>query len=387
MRIIYIRRRFCHGRLALSLVCDINPQHPQALQVAESVVAPIRALPRSHLRECNIRLAKEADAGLQQIATDTVVHASRLPLFPSSPSKPPGANRATLASLPSELRIRILEYTDLSERPRLSDLLDNGFPSNDHVAQFFACWYGTSRCGGSPAIGCFCRRGHAAFSVACKCWVPPVATLFLLSRALCGDARFIFFSSNRFIVFDFRIQFPWELPGFDKCVEGGPIPRYRYPFGRLAASLFLRDMVPQSAVRHLRFLDLIFPPYLPPSWPDAQHPAMQEWWETVEWLRNKISAPALTLRLFVVFVVRRGDTNSPGYSATIAEDEVDTIMGDYTNLLQPATVRWQWLQMAQDALKEHAERYVMGSRYESLYADGRMEPEPDDWYEIFYAYW
>ena len=413
------------GRLALSLVCDIDPRQPRALQAAQSVVAPILGLPASHLRECNIRLAKTADARLQQVAKDAVVHACGLPLFPFPPSKPPAADGPTLANLPRELRIRILEYTDLVTPGRQinwsredhaycifprSGLLDSGLPSNDPAAQFFECWYGTSRCGGPPAIGCFCRRRHAAFSVACKCWAPPGPALFLLNRAICEDARFVFFSSNRFILFDFRIDQPWDLPGFDNCINGRPLPRYPYPFGRLGASLFLRDIVPHSALGHLRFLGLVFPAYRPPSWPEAQHPAMQDWWDTVEWLRGKVNAPALTLRLIVA---RTGSPSSPGYWATISDEEAGTIMDAYTNLMQPLVPlaeedglarfyaclvhprkhtragqlgahRPEWFRVEEQALKQYAERFVMGARYESLYADGREEPGHDDWRLFFY---
>jgi hypothetical protein len=36
-------------------------------------------------------------------------------------------------------------------------------------------------------------------------------------------------------------------------------------------------------------------------------------------------------------------------------------------------------------LKERLERYVMGARYESQYADGREEPGPSDWDELYFA--
>ncbi len=398
-----------HGRLCLSLVCNIDAQHPQALRVAESVDAPIFALPSSHLRECNIRLAKTADAQLQQVATDAVVHACGLSLFQSPRVRPPGTNRPSLATLPRE--IRILEYTDLvspgrqinwgRQEARLHRLSLLRHPRQQPPEQrsrrpvlCVLVWH-RPFLRPPPAVGCFCRRYHDAFSVTCKFWAPPGPTLFLLNRAMCEDARFI--------VFDLHIDRPWTLPRFNQCVEGGPIPRYRYPFGRLAASLFLR-IVPQSALGHLRFLDLVFPPYRPVSWPEPQHPAMQDWWDTVKWLRGKINAPALTLCL--VAASAGAAALMPDYSsATITDGEADTIMEAYINLMQPLVpladedglarfyarlahprerTQHGWdifyveREFVREFVKEHAERYVTGSRSEDLYADGLEEPAPDD---------
>ncbi|KAH6623368.1 hypothetical protein F5144DRAFT_595550 [Chaetomium tenue] len=98
------------GRLALSVVCDIDPEHPQALDIGNSVVAPIRLLPPSHLKECRVRLAKTLDGRLQQLAEDTVSYACGITTMSL---EPPSSMATTLATLPRELRIRILEYTDL----------------------------------------------------------------------------------------------------------------------------------------------------------------------------------------------------------------------------------------------------------------------------------
>jgi hypothetical protein len=43
-----------------------------------------------------------------------------------------------------------------------------------------------------------------------------------------------------------------------------------------------------------------------------------------------------------------------------------------------------WVYREMEALKERAERYVMGHRYESLYANGREELKESDWYVISY---
>jgi hypothetical protein len=400
------------GRLTLSLVCDIDPQHPQAVEVANSVLAPIRLLPRSYLKECDIRLAKTTDRRLQQLAQDAGSHACGIP----TPSATPAPSATTsLTTLPRELRIKILEYTDLvtPSREVTWSRQDRAYVIVPYyVDKFFQCWIDRTWDGGPPSNGCFCRRRHAAFSLACKCWAPPGPELFLVCRALYEDAQFVFFSRNRFIVHDHKPCPPWVLPLLERREEepDGPVPTYPYPNERFAVSEFLREVVPTPSLSHLRFLELVFPPYRPGSWPETQHPAMQDWWAAVDWLRDKVNPSGLTLRLMVADL---GNSSPETYFRTISAEEGGTVMAAYMDLLQPLTrlasdglarfyayfpYPWElteesktrrineigWLQGEEEALKEQAERYVMGHRYESLYKDGREEPRLSSWHYIYY---
>jgi hypothetical protein len=126
--------------------------------------------------------------------------------------------------------------------------------------------------------------------------------LFLICRTLYREAQFVFFSRNRFIVHDFRARLPWFLPHeqYDQPVAPDTIntsTENRYPFERLTASEFLRDIVPTHCLGYLRFLELVFPPYLPNAWPRQEDPAGLDWAATVNWLREQIEVPALTLRV------------------------------------------------------------------------------------------
>lgn len=190
----------------------------------------------------------------------------------------------------------------------------------------------------------------------------------------------------------------------------GPVPTYPYPYERCAASDFLRNVVPMCALTHLRFLDLIFPPYRACSWPEKQHPAMQDWWAMVDWLRSKINPPALTLR---VVVSELGDAPTP-YHRTITNQEGDTLSEAFLQLSESLKALgkdglarfytrfpypwkhttetkaqhrgyegWKWLRREEEALKERVERYVMGDRYGSLYANGKQEPEFSDMYRVY----
>lgn len=325
-----------------------------------------------------------------------------------------------MATLPAELRLRILEYTDLivptkevtwsrQDRGYLVFYRDSHHsPDREYRNHFSPCRNSERE---RTYIGCFCRRRHAAFSLACKCWAPPGPTLFLICRTLHRDAQFIFFSGNHFTIHDYWADPCWAIPFLDVYDQAAiPNPRYVYPNKRLGASQFLREVVPPHCLAYLRFLELVFPPYLPESWPQAEQPAMQDWWATVQWLKDKIQAPDLTIRLVVA---EHGDWAPDVFTNTITTSEGDTIMRSFEELLrsmkplvdnglarfyahlpypwrlvgkpQPYFERLFWVMAQERALKERAERFVMGDRYGKLYANGGEEPRLSFWTWTHYA--
>ena len=401
--------------LDLSLVCDIDPQHEQAVNLANLALAPLRLLPL--LRSCHLRLGKTPDLRLSQIAQDAVLESCGI----SAPYLKPTSTKATFLALPRELRVRILEFTDLvtpnkevwwcreDSKYTWRDIGGHSQCDDDTFGspcKFLECWYRTAMVGSS--IGCFCRYRHAASSTTCICWVPPGSSLFLVCQAICQDAQLVFFSANRFIVHDLTGT-PWSL---DSLRGRGGYLRSEYPFQRLAASQFLREVIPTHCIAYLRFLELVFPPYFPATWPQMDHLAMQDWRETVGWLQDKINGPALTLRL----VGAHSSSNGPDspYTDTITVAEGDTIHRGYMELLQPleqltegpnglarfyADLRypWQWTDESRNrpdsyewvearkrSLERMAERRVMGDRYDSQYANGRKEPGKSLWRHTFY---
>jgi hypothetical protein len=344
--------------------------------------------------------------------------------------EPPASTSTTLATLPRELRVRVLEYTDLvtprrqviwSRQDRAYVVYhckgdEYGPPEERHSDQFSECWLDRTIDGGAQGNGCFCRRRHAAFSVTCKCWAPPGPVLFLVCRALSEDAQFVFFSNNRFIVHDYKISPPWVLPLLeqDEVPYGRdlpPVPAYPYPYKRFAVSEFLREVVPTPALAHLRFLELVFPPYRAASWPETQHPTMEDWRTTVDWLRDKANSRGLTLRLMVADA-----SDAPAsYYRTITAEEGERVMSAFMDLLHPLKrlaadqglarfyahfpYPWEcteesrirdlndryWIWDEKRSLKETAERHVMDGRYDSLYADGKEEPKASDWERMAYG--
>ncbi|KAK4152987.1 hypothetical protein C8A00DRAFT_15772 [Chaetomidium leptoderma] len=321
--------------------------------------------------------------------------------------------------LPRELRLRILEYTDLivPSRDVAWSRQDQGyltFHSESEFAhdyeyrrQFFGCWFPSNTQtpqGPRPYTGCFCRRRHSAFSsFTCKCWAPPGPALFLVCRTLYQDAVLTFYSGNRFIVYDYRADPPWGLPLMDENPRG-PVPVYDYPNERLAASQFLREVVPAHCLGHLRFLELVFPPYRPRSWPRLESAATQDWRATVDWLQDKINAPGLTLRVVGGDV---SDWTPDSYSDPITVSEGHTIKEAYMNRLRPLRqlgltrfyahlpdpwqrrepqnedISQELIEDGKRRMKSMAERFVMGDQYESLYANNKEEPGLSLW-ELFH---
>jgi hypothetical protein len=141
---------------------------------------------------------------------------------------------------------------------------------------------------------------------------------------------------------------------------------------------------------------------------------MQDWRATVDWARDKLNLPGLTLRLVRAEV---SDFTPDAYRYQITVAEGDAAMESYMALLRPlrqladgglarfyadfawpwqwteagrghdtAWDAWGWLQDRKREVKERAERYVMGERYEGLYADGRKEPEPSFWSDAYYSH-
>ncbi|KAK0747411.1 hypothetical protein B0T21DRAFT_379469 [Apiosordaria backusii] len=280
------------GRLELALVCDITRRDPD---LATAVVAPLLFLPR--LKDCHVRLSAAPDTRLQRMAEDVVaktrhMHHSNMP----NTSNQPAASK--LLNLPREIRLRILEFTDLitplkevnwsrlnygywpSRMSSLKVEVDPHCPLHiRNGCQFGWCWRRLGDMDQTP-IGCFCRFHHSSASSSCRCWASPTA-LFLVCHKLCEEAQYVFFSGNRFIIRD----------NFER------LDLLDYPYSSFAASDFLKRLVPKRCLPHLRFLELVFPPFSYLTWPRDDHPASHDWRQTLQWARGKLNLPALTLRL------------------------------------------------------------------------------------------
>ncbi|KAH6641207.1 hypothetical protein F5144DRAFT_506277 [Chaetomium tenue] len=438
----YLSSRISPGTLRLSLVCDLDQEEADTDTITR-IVAPLSLLPE--LKDCDVRLCKSPDAELTKIARNAALQACRRP----EPS--PSSTGPRLLDLPRELRLQVLEYTDLVApwKEVMWTRLQRGYqhpaegcypqdscpcPSDypwHYGCQFRGCYHQVRILIDTDdeleiyngSIGCFCRVRHAAFSsaFACRCWAPPTP-LFLICRALSEDAKFVFFSFNRFLVSDSLSFNPCttfsvdgRYPEMADYREAQP-PRC-YPAERFAASEFLRAVVPADCLPYLRFLELIFPPYNHNCWPSDEHPALQDWRETINWVKTKIRTPAMTLRLTMAGSLSHRPPQ-PDSRREVSQGEGDNVLAGYDRILEPlaclggedglaqfyADFAWpwkwtswasetrramnrdtarEWTKSRENVLNERAERLILGGRYEWLSTnEGRLEERP--WKEQHY---
>jgi hypothetical protein len=436
----FLSSRITPRALELSLICDLDQEDAGA---AAQVVAPLSLLPE--LKSCHVRLCRAPNPKLGQIAQDAALQACYKPA--------PGARlRSYLSSsrllrLPRELRVRILEYTDLVTpwREVMWNRLGHGYQNfalrnaepHDMAsactpAKYDGCQFSDCQSRGCcmhidfeeyyGCIGCFCRVRHAAYSSNCKCWAPPTP-LFLICRGLLEDARFVFFSRNNFAVSDtlagtdpdeaFNLLNTFEMPThgrywmMDEWTRARP-PR-SYPADRVAASQFLREVVPAGCLGYLRFLEFVFPPYNQDCWPHDEHPALQDWVETIYWIKDKINIPGITLRLTMAGSLSSSPKH-PDKRETLTQEQGDEILAGYDRILKPLArlggkdglnrfyadfawpwkwTKWasemfpyhddweancEWIKSKEEPLNEYAERYILGDRYEQQYSrQGELE--------------
>ncbi len=427
--------------LQLSLVCDLDEQEPAGM--ATKITTPLSLLPE--LKGCHIRLCRAPNAHLGQIAQRAALQACSRP----EPSLPHSSSSRHLLSLPRELRLRILEYTDLVT-PWMQvawSRVERGYlypgatgcawprppcqAALHHGCQFSRCYQQNRVKDGilvySDAIGCFCRVYHAAFSSSCRCWAPPTP-LFLVCHALSEDAKFAFFSLNRFVINDSLasslpycafdlwkvVKMPtrrhyWDSPEY---IHAQP-PR-SYPADRFAASQFLREVVPAGCLSYLRFIEIAFPPYNHACWPhDDDHPALQDWVATIDWAKDKLNTRGLTLRLTMAGSLLLSPQH-PDERRNVTQAQGDQVLASYDRILKPlarlgsgedgfarfyADFAWpwewvrpvydghrelveyedvrMWFKSKEDVLNERAGRLILGDdRYERLRLDGPPEEMP-----------
>lgn len=205
-------------------------------------------------------------------------------------------------SLPREIRIQILEYTDLvtplcevewnpernfylhyTRESCPDSLIDYWQGSSRHChptlhqsCKFRNCWQYDP-----ISVGCFCRRHHAAFSQKCRCWSPP-PPLFLVSKRFRQEALSVFFAKSRFIIL------PTGPNTHNICEPVASTPT------RLEISTFLKNVVPSEALNYLRTVNIVFPPfhndYLLKS-----EPVYRDWCQTIEFVDGLLNLPMLTL--------------------------------------------------------------------------------------------
>lgn len=267
-------------KLHLGIVAGVSDT-----KTAERLLEPLSCT--STLGDCAIRLSKRFDLNLRSIARQSALEAM---------AKATNEIPFRLMDLPRELRLQILENTDLligeGEIEWLPERSYRPSSGSNACGQEYFCFSGNLS---DPYLkqGIFCQRYSCSFSQQCHCWTPPVA-LFLSCQALREEALKVFFGGNRFVV----------IPK-----EGCTLPTRSTP-DRLEVSVFLREIVPTQALSYLRFLEIVFPPF-DGDFLAQDTPAFQDWIDLLNFLKIKLTPSRLTLR------VHFADYDSTGYHRSL----------------------------------------------------------------------
>ena len=215
--------------------------------------------------------------------------------------------------------------------------------------------------------------------------------LFLVSKAVLEVARGVFLGANRFVIVP-------EGDGWGTCrqvVDRSP--------ERMPAAIFLMQVVPRDTLRHLRFLEVVFPPFRTP-WMLSHEPAYQQWQDAIEMVRDHVTLPALILRIYFADKVYYAD--SPiSFRVEMTKEQAMEVYESYMRIMMPLqelkglsklfvhvawpwnwTVRGQWRRRMQTKavqrevrdVEVRLERIVMGVGYENERA-GKREPGESQW--------
>lgn len=278
----YIATNSKPHQLKLYFVSDV-----ENLEVGLLAAQPLRSMPT--LVNCSIRLSSVHSAALQALAFEVASLAKGCEL--------PNSSKFRFLDLPTEIRLKILEHTDLVTplrevewNPKANFFLryaynyaENGrikcsghrHDGHDHYAcQFHGCLQ-IEHAGN----GCFCHRHHTAFSSECHCWISPTP-LFLVCKLLREEAQAVFFSENHFV--------------FAPAV-GCTHPASFSP-DRLEALTFFEDVLPPSMLIFLRSLEIVCPPFEDDHL-RADEPANQQWLQVIGNSMCQLNLPMLNLSI------------------------------------------------------------------------------------------
>ncbi|KAB8229659.1 uncharacterized protein BDW43DRAFT_314695 [Aspergillus alliaceus] len=212
--------------------------------------------------------------------------------------------------LPAELQLRILEHTALvAPEGYLAWSPDSGFSS---LGEFYEYrWDPRLHCCRlcDPLRIVCCRpmvpKGGTWVSQCNKCWKFPLS-LFLVNRRFYQEATHIFWSLNRFVVFDTE-AYPSDVIG---------------PFPPILEPVHLATFMSPYAMRYLRYLQFNSPP--------NRGDALKAYKEMIELLRRSADLPRLTITLNL----REMQSYEYEYQEPISEEEeIQTYLELYTPLI------------------------------------------------------
>ncbi|KAF7593190.1 hypothetical protein BBP40_011820 [Aspergillus hancockii] len=378
----YIAQHIKPSTVQFNFICDLDVGD---METVEQVLCTLGRLPT--LLDCNIRLGCEIEPELEALARSTA--------FKLMGQEEPSSDLAfPFMDLPVELRLQVLEHTDL-----VTPLREVEWNPTDNFylrfcdRQCVCCGCPVQKphrnCWQHVKSGCFCHRYHAAYTKHCNCWAPPTA-LFLVCRTLLHEVQNVFFSQNRFIV----MPPGGDLNDMDRCT-----------YTKLPAAEFLSEIMPSHALKYLRFLEIHFSPY-DVDGICTENAAYKNWECVLRELGTSLNYVNLTVRIyFGDFLNELEGQAARGNS----EEDGEEIMSKYVSLLKPfihfrqqglrrffvhAAWPWNWTPFGYakrmrrpelvyhrtQQINEKLERWVMGNCYDSTTV-GKHEVKWSQWRE------
>jgi len=141
----------------------------------------------------------------------------------------------------------------------------------------------------------------------------------------------MFFSENHFTIRDSHAKLPFENLRHHNT---SPIAT-DYPYGRLAVSKFLRDVVPTHCLTILRFLELLLPIHVTPKYLDRDA-LEREWRATLDWAREKTNPLVLTIRCVILCPYPSIDSTGLGHDIlALTEEEETRVLKSHARILSP----------------------------------------------------
>ena len=342
----YLAQSIQPGRLSLTLICDTEYE-----AAAKAVVEPLLTLPR--LKKCTIRLGRQRNSALEDIARQACSQAM-------------GHSTQTIPfrffDLPRELRLRILEFTDLGVKHKDESIcIVNGkrinkvSQRNQHRT---CCW----RCN-DTRDNCCCPTVYAATSIDCVCRLVPLE-LFSVNRMMRIESEKVFFSMNCFEFDQTPLQsraysFSVNCFEFDQALLQSRA--YSDAFGLLPRTLdFLRGLN-SNAVKSIRRIRIVFDDSPIKNW---DYTLKDRWRRLVEFIKENLTITNLCLTITMKETNERRLNPSSKTHQRLVYDAYHEIVRQLQILqgLRDLHLEFSWFQ----DLEAPLERYLMGPYYNSL---------------------